>query len=133
MSEQFVSQSQGPDGEGARVLLVALASVAAPGAGGDVPPPAATAARQLLDDWRRQVGAPEIEFRRAGRRLAAVFSRLSPSRVDEALTKSDSAEAAWALIAECARLERDFGWDIPLRDISRAIVEAAIRGVRAGR
>jgi hypothetical protein len=123
-----------PDSEGARVLLVALAAVAAnPTTGGDASQRAAQGARQLLDDWRRQVGAPEIEFRRAGRRLAAVFSRLAPARVDESLKAADPADAAWALVAECARLERDFSWDIPLRDVSRAIVEAAIRGVRAMR
>ncbi len=131
--EQSLPQTPSPDSEGARVLLVALAAVTASPSGGEASQRATQGARQLLAEWRQLVGAPEIEFRRAGRRLAAVFSRLAPARVDEALKAADPADAAWALVAECARIERDFSWDIPLRDVSRAIVEAAVRGVRATR
>jgi hypothetical protein len=118
------------DSEGARVLIVALAAVA-PAEGANAPAEATAACQRLLVAWRDSVGAPNIEVRRAARRLAAVFGRLSPERVDDALASLDAGEAARALVDECARLDRDFGWDVPLRDVSRAIVEAAVRGVRA--
>jgi hypothetical protein len=119
------------DGEGARVLLVSLACVAAAGEGAAPPAGATETAKRLLGGWRDSVGAPDIELRRAGRRLAAVFARLPERQVSAALASPDAAEAARALVDECARLEREFNWDVPLRDVSRAIIEAAVRGVRA--
>jgi hypothetical protein len=138
---------------GAQVLLVALAAVAAPSPGNAAaagqlaaedgtlagaieaaaPPQAAATAKRLLAFWRETVGAPETELRRSGRRLAAALCRLPAEDVEEACAKDDPTEGARALVAECGRLDRDFAWDVPLRDISRAIVEAAIRAVRAYR
>jgi hypothetical protein len=131
MHDPLPSESGADGGEGARVLLVSLASVAAAGEGVSPPVAATETAKRMLGDWRDSVGAPEIELRRAGRRLAAVFARLGATQVSAALASPDAAEAARALVDECARLEREFNWDVPLRDVSRAIVEAAVRGVRA--
>jgi hypothetical protein len=130
MAGLLPSMPASDDGEGARVLLVSLASVAAAGDGVAPPAGATETAKRMLGEWRESVGAPEIELRRAGRRLASVFARLPQGQVSAALASRDAAEAALALVEECARLERDFNWDVPLRDVSRAIVEAAVRGVR---
>ncbi len=113
------------------MLLVALAAIAPTEGTSHAPAEATAYCQRLLIAWRDSVGAPNIEVRRASRRLASVFGRLSSDRVEEALASPDAGEASRALVDECARLDRDFGWDVPLRDVSRAIVEAAVRAVRA--
>jgi hypothetical protein len=54
-----------------------------------------------------------------------------PTPTPPGRASSDPRLAARALVDECARIDRDFAWDVPLRDISRAILEASVLGVRA--
>jgi hypothetical protein len=121
-----------PDGDrrldGARVLAVALASVTA-GAGPDALAAETAAARRRLSAWTERVEAPAVELRRAGRRLAAVIGRLDAARVSLALARPDPGAAARALVDECGRWDRDFIWDVPLRDITRAMIGSAARAV----
>ncbi len=128
------SDDDGPSGEpegvdGARVLAVALASVRS-GGGEGADAAAVEAARRRLRAWTERVGAPESELRRAGRRLAGVVGRLEPRRVRAALSGASPAAMARAFVEECSRWDRDFAWDVPLRDVARAIVAAAARVVR---
>jgi hypothetical protein len=76
-----------------------------------------------------RVEAPGGELRRAGRRLASVFGRLEPERIRAALSRPDARAAARALVEECGRWDRDFIWDVPLRDVARAIIASAARAV----
>jgi hypothetical protein len=127
------SPSSSDDGEGidgAHLLAVALASVMSSASESEPPTSATAMAQRRLAAWRERVGAPESELRRAGRRLTAVIGRLEPSRVRAALAHADPGAIARAFINECGRWDRDFIWDVPLRDIARAIIAAAARAVQ---
>lgn len=130
MPDDLTTNPPPPNSEGARVLLVALAAVM-PTEGLHAPAEAVATCQRLLVAWRDSVGAPNIEVRRAARKLAAVFGKLSADRVEAALASLDAGEASRAMVDECGRIDRDFSWDVPQRDVSRAIIEAAVRAVRA--
>jgi hypothetical protein len=122
------SSDDGRGFDGAHMLATALASVASTEES-DPPASATLAAQRRLLAWRERTGAPESELKRAGRRLAAVIGRLEPARVRAALTETEPRRIARAFVDECGRWDRDFVWDVPLRDTARAIIAAAARAV----
>jgi len=130
-------------GEGERVVAIAVAVLtgvveAAPEPAENSDTPTAPeaprlqidAARQRLAAWSADVGAPALELRRAGQRMARLSVALSEDVVDAALGAPDASDAAQELVDILARGDRDFAWDVPLRDIARAALYAAVLASR---
>ena len=128
------------DGEGARTFAaaIAVAASAADGRPTDVAradsglaAPDLERARGAFQEWAQTIHAPAVEVRRAQRRLAAIAPAVPSNAVASALSDPDPRRAAIRIVEVCAARDRDFGWDIPLRDLARALLEAAVRARRA--
>ncbi|MGD2133190.1 MAG: hypothetical protein PVI23_10385 [Maricaulaceae bacterium] len=87
-------------------------------------------ARASLEAWSEEVGAPPIELRRALRRISSSWAQTSRDQLRSALAAPDSSEAARLLVEALAAHDRDFEWDVPLRDVARALVRSAVDGAR---
>lgn len=120
-----------PEGDGRRILALAAAALGVePREPGALDGGALNAARAALAAWCAETGAPAIELRRAGRRLAVLEETLADATEFDAALAGAPRAAAWAAVDVVAKSDRDFAWDVPLRDVARAAFEAALRAAR---
>jgi len=96
----------------------------------DAPRLKVDAARETLAGWCAEIGAPALELRRVGRRMARQTRELPTDALDAVRITSDARTAACELVDVLARGDRDFAWDVPLRDIARAALQAAVLASR---